>query len=187
MKSVIRRLAFLSRPTMRLLLCIFFDRKYLAGRHFDVGFGGFIWGFRAIWIRNILRLGTPRPWPTCLTCHISTPANIFFHVDDLNNFQSPGTYFQNFNACIYIGRGSYIAPNVGIITSNHCLDNLNCHTPGQDVVIGADCWIGMNAVVLPGVVLGEKTIVAAGSVVRDSFDGNCLIGGAPARLIRRIA
>ena len=125
------------------------------------------------------------PWPTGLTCKISAPENITFHPDDLNNFQSPGIYFQNFKAHIYLGKGSYIGPNVGIITANHKIGNLDEHEDGRDVVIGNNCWIGMNVVILPGVVLGDQTVVAAGSVVTKSFpEGHAIIGGSPARLLK---
>ncbi|MFH4151026.1 DapH/DapD/GlmU-related protein, partial [Acinetobacter baumannii] len=88
-------------------------------------------------------------------------------------------------AHIYIGKGSYIAPNVGIITSNHDLADLESHTEGKDVVIGDKCWIGMNSVILPGVVLGNGTIVAAGAVVTKSFkQGNIVIAGVPAKIIK---
>lgn len=188
MKSLLRKIAIRLRPALLLFFALFFDKKYLKGRHFDPGLGGFVWGFRSIWTKNILRLANPRPWPTCLSCHISDSDNISFHPDDLNNFQSPGTYFQNFKACIHIGRGSFIAPNVGIITANHRIDDLDVHQDGQDVVIGEKCWIGMNAVILPGTILGPKTVVAACSVVNSSFpDGHVLVGGAPAKVLRSLA
>lgn len=96
-----------------------------------------------------------------------------FHPDDINNFQGFGNYYQNFTAKIIIGKGTYIAPNVGIITANHDPMDLDKHLPGKDVIIGENCWIGMNAVILPGVVLGPRTIVGAGSVVTHSFpEGN---------------
>lgn len=187
MKFIIKRIAYAARPVLLIFLSLFFDRKYLTGRYFDKGLVGFIWAFRSIWIKNVLRLSSPAPWPSGLTCHISVANNIFFHPDDLNNFQSPGTYFQNFNGCIYIGRGSYIGPNVGIITANHKLHDLDAHEEGQDVVIGEKCWIAMNTVILPGVVLGPCTVVAAGSIVNKSFpEGNELIGGVPARLLKKI-
>lgn len=58
---------------------------------------------------------------------------------------------------------------------------------GKDVVIGSNCWIGMNAVILPGVVLGDRTIVGAGGIVTKSFpNGHCIIAGNPAKIIRTI-
>jgi len=121
-----------------------------------------------------------------LTCRISKAENILFHPDDLNNFQSPGTYFQNLHAKIVIGKGSYIGPNVGLITANHRLDDLDKHEPGRDIVLGERCWIGMNAVVMPGVILGNDTVVAAGSIVTKSFeDGAVIIGGVPAKILKK--
>lgn len=98
----------------------------------------------------------------------------------------PGTYFQAFGK-INIGRGSYITQNVGIITANHNLHDLDSHSQPRDVNIGEKCWIGMNSVVLPGVTLGPHTIVGAGSVVTKSFPkGNCVIAGNPAKIIRHL-
>ena len=122
-----------------------------------------------------------------LTCYLSSSKNIHFDPDDINNFQSPGVYYQNFKADIYIGKGSFIGPNVGIITSNHSINNPSEHMEGEDVVIGEKCWIGMNSVILPGVTLGDGTVVAAGSVVNKSFpDGGVLVAGSPAKIIKKI-
>lgn len=172
-------------PFIKIVICLFYDKKYLQGKYFDNSFVGVLWSIRSIWVKNILRLANPMPYPTALTCIISNPENIHFHPDDLNNFQSYGTYFQNFKGHIYLGKGCYIAPNVGIITANHKLDNLDEHDEGSDVILGEKCWIGMNSVILPGVILGNKTIVAAGSVVTKSFpEGNVIIGGVPAKVIK---
>lgn len=180
-----KKILTLSRPLIIKFLLIFYDKKYLSGRYFENGFMGFKWAVKSIFQRNLLRLGVPMPWPVGLTCSISNPKNITFHVDDIRNFQSPGLYIQNSKAHIYIGRGSYIAPNVGLITANHKLVNLDEHEDGQDIHIGEKCWIGMNSVILPGVILGDKTIVAAGSVVTKSFpEGNAVIGGVPAKTIK---
>lgn len=172
---------------MKLVLQIFFDRKYLCGRHFDEGLTGYIYGLRSIWTRNILRLAPPCSFPASHHVTISNPSKIKFHVDDLNNFQSPGTYFQNFAGNISLGHGTYIAPNVGIITANHDPNDLDHHLEAEDVVIGDHCWIGMNTVLLPGVVLGPRTIVGAGSLVTRSYpEGQCIIAGNPARLIKNL-
>ncbi|WP_256646948.1 acyltransferase [Thermomonas paludicola] len=187
LRKVVRVLFRATSPVVRLGLLLFFRREYLTGRHFDGGLGGYVWAIRSAWSKNILRLGRPMPWPTALTCTISNPSNIVFHPDDLNNFQSPGVYLQNFSAKIVIGRGTYIAPNVGIITSNHDLLDLDSHVAGQDVVLGERCWIGMGAVILPGVRLGAGSIVAAGAVVNKSYpDGGLLLAGVPARPIKKL-
>lgn len=184
-KLIVKKMFVILCPIIKICLIFFYDRKYLQGKHFDNSFAGVLWSIRSIWVKNILRLAKPMPYPTALTCIISNPSNIHFHPDDLNNFQSPGTYFQNFNGHIYLGKGCYIAPNVGIITANHKLDNLDEHEEGKDVILGENCWVGMNSVILPGIVLGNKTIVAAGSVVTKSFpDGNVVIGGVPAKIIK---
>jgi len=175
------------KPVAHVAVSLFFDRKYLSGRYFSNSFGGYVWAFRAIWARNILRLAQPMPWPVALGCTISDPRNLEFDPDDLNNFQTTGTYFQCRDAKIVIGKGTYIAPNVGLITSNHDISNPELHVAGQDIVLGVGCWIGMNSVILPGVHLGDGTVVAAGSVVTKSFpSGSVVLAGSPARVLKRI-
>lgn len=175
-------------PVLRLISPLFFDRKYLQGRHFGPGGDGWRWVRRSILTQRLLAYNREVPWPVSPFIIVSNPRNIEFDPDDLNNFQTVGCYFQSSSARIVIGRGSYIAPNVGIITANHDSLNLDRHQPGQDVIIGESCWIGMNAVVLPGVVLGPRTVVGAGSVVTKSFpQGHIVIAGAPARVIRELS
>ena len=111
--------------------------------------------------------------------------NIVFDNDDLNNFQGIGNYFQTWDARIHIGKGTYIASGVGIITSNHDINDLSLRTKAVDVKIGEKCWVGMNSIILPGVELGNHTIVGAGSIVTKSFpNGEVIIAGNPARIIR---
>lgn len=175
------------RPLLLLFLRLFFERKYLEGRHFESGTAGLKWALRAAWSRNILRLGKAYPWPVALGVKISNPENLHFDTNDLNNFQSHGVYFQCYQGSIFLGKGSYIAPNVGIITANHSLVNLDQHAVAKDVRIGERCWIGMNSVILPGVELGPATIVAAGAVVTKSFKaGNVVLVGVPARILKGI-
>ncbi|WP_049750424.1 acyltransferase [Thermosipho melanesiensis] len=71
--------------------------------------------------------------------------------------------------------------------TNHNLSNLDEHPPEEDVIIGKNCWLGINSVILPGVILRPRTIVGAGSVVTKSFpEGNCIIAGNPAKLIKKL-
>jgi hypothetical protein len=184
MKKLLLKVA---RTILLPTLGLFFERRHLKGRFFLTSLGGYAWAARAIWSRNILRLGRTYPWPVTLGCSISDPANLAFHPDDINNFQSPGTYFQNKHGRITLGKGCYIAPNVGIITSNHDPLNLSQHVDAADVEIGPGCWLGMNSVILPGVKLGPRTVVGAGGIVSRSFpEGNVVIGGIPAKILKRL-
>lgn len=56
----------------------------------------------------------------------------------------------------------------------------------EDVIIGRNVWIGNGARIMPGVVIGDHSVVAAGAVVTKSVPGRCLVGGVPARQIRTI-
>jgi hypothetical protein len=165
---------------------MFFSREYLTGRWFDQRSMGWKWLWRGVLFQKILGFNRRVPWPCSPFITISNARKIVFHPDDMNNFQTYGVYFQNFKGSITIGKGTYIAPNVGIITSNHVPGKLSSHAPGKDVVIGKACWIGMNSVLLPGVVLGDNTIVGAGSIVTKSFpEGDMTIVGNPAVILRR--
>lgn len=187
MRKLTRALLGEIAPIIVVFLGLFFDHKHLRGRHFEGSFAGQLWGLRAIWTRNILRLDKTYPFPVVLGARISNAQNITFHPDNLDNFQSPGLYLQNFLGHITLGHGCYLAPNVGIITANHDPLNPNDHLEAQDVIIGEGCWIGMNSVILPGVVLGPRTVVGAGSVVTRSFpDGYAVIAGSPARPIKSL-
>jgi len=188
MKNFAKKIIVICKPIIISIFALFFEKRFLVGRHFDDGFAGYTWAARAIWQRHLLRLAPTLPFPTTINCHVANSRNIEFHPDDLNNFQTGGTYFQNMHGSIFLGKGSYIAPNVGIITANHNPLNLAEHLPAENVVIGENCWIGMNSVILPGVILGERTIVAAGSIVKQSFpEGFCVIAGAPARKVKDLS
>lgn len=172
-------------PMLRISAHVFFDPKYLKGKYFEKNYIGWMWVWRSIWLQKILGFNRFIPWPVSPFITISNPKNVFFDPDDINNFQGYGNYFQNFAGKIYIGKGTYIASNVGIITANHNPYNLDEHLPGEDVIIGKNCWIGLNSVILPGVCLGDNTIVGAGSIVTKSFpNGNCIIAGNPAKIIK---
>lgn len=171
----------------RILAPMFYEKKYISGRWFVRGGAGWSWLVKGIWFQKMLGFNRTLPWPASPFIRISNWRNLEFHVDDLNNFQSFGCYFQNQEAKICIGYGSYIAPNVGIITQNHNAMRPEHHDVAKDVCLGDACWIGMNSVILPGVILGAHTVVGAGSVVTRSFtEGHSVIAGCPARRIREV-
>lgn len=172
----------------KLIIPLFFDKKYLVGRWYQYpNLDGYKWCWKNIFPQKILRKNGKLPIPFSDQNIIGNFDNLIFDTNDLNNFQHFGCYFQNYNAKIILEKGVYIAPNVGIITENHDLFDLNKHQPAKEVRIGKNSWIGMNTVILPGVVLGSGTIVGAGSVVTKSFpEGHCVIAGNPAKLIRKL-
>lgn len=175
-----------------LFFYILYDRKYLKSNIFKGKFRGLnaaAWKIVVIdgCSRLFLHKNRGIPFPVNPNSKICNYKNIMFDIDDLNNFHGNGCYFQAWEAKIIIGKGTYIAQNVGIITNNHDIHNLDLRSEGKDVMIGKNCWIGMNAVILPGVRLGNKTIVGAGSIVTKSFnEGNVVIAGNPAKIIKKI-
>lgn len=169
-----------------------YDKKYIDSKWFrdrKYRFMSSGWKWSVINNRQCRRahVNQQAKYPVGAGCIISgNPSNIHFHPDELNNLQGTGCYFQTFGN-ITIGRGVYIACNTGIITANHKISDLDSHEDAKDVVIGDYSWIGMNSVILPGVLLGPHTIVGAGSVVTHSFiEGNCVIAGNPAIIIRKL-
>jgi acetyltransferase-like isoleucine patch superfamily enzyme len=148
---------------------------------------GWKWLFNCFIWQKIRGVNKHVPWPVSFKISIVAPENIVFHPDDLNNFMTQGNYFQAVDAKLIIGKGTYIAPNVGIITENHDLNDPDKRAGGKDVIIGKKCWIGYNAVILPGVTLGDHTVVGAGAIVTKSFpEGYCVIGGNPAKVIKKM-
>lgn len=185
MKNKILYSRFL-KVLLRCFFSLFYDKKYLKGYFFDQKRLGWYWCFRSLPNRLC---GDNRnvKFPVHPRTIVSNSQNIEFDIDNLNLFQTPGCYWQAHYAKIIIGAGSYVAPNVGLISANHNVHNINMHDEGKDIIIGKNSWIGMNAVILPGVILGDHTIVAAGAVVTKSFpDGNVIIGGVPAKIIKSI-
>lgn len=171
---------------LKSFFSLFYSKKYLKGRYFEIKRMGWYWCFIGLPSRL---WGSNRsiPWPVNPRTLVSNANNIEFSVDDIHIFQTPGCYWQNHGGKIIVGRNCYIAPNVGLITTNHDVNDVTKHVAGKDIVLGEKCWIGMNAVILPGVILGPNTVVGAGSVVTHSFpEGHCIIAGNPAKLLRRL-
>jgi acetyltransferase-like isoleucine patch superfamily enzyme len=170
-----------------------YDSKYLRGKYFrnkyfGVGAIGWKWVCINFPFQFFFRINSHVPWPVSPRVLIDNPDSILFHPDDINNFQTAGNYFSAIHgAKIIIGHGTWIAPNVGFITSNHDLNNPDINLPGKDIILGEKCWIGMNVMILPGVTLGPHTVVGAGAVVTKSFpEGYCVIAGNPAKVLKRI-
>lgn len=112
--------------------------------------------------------------------------------------------FINFNltiqddAPVLIGDHCNFGPNVTVVTPLHpmiaeerrsvlCEDGIErglCYA--KPVMIGNDCWVGANVVICPGVEIGDKCVIGAGSVVTRSIPAGTFAAGVPARVIRSI-
>ena len=80
-----------------------------------------------------------------------------------------------------------IGPKVNLITENHPLDPTDRKTLiCKPIVIKRNAWIGAAATILPGVTIGENAVVAAGAVVTNDVAPNTIVGGVPAKFIKKI-
>lgn len=137
------------------------------------------------WFRQkVLNWGGNRKayWPVHWTSKVYDVENILVGIDAYPGVMG-GCYITG-RGGLTIGDYTQIAPNVVIVTANHDIYDSRQHICAP-VKIGKYCWIGAGAKIMPGVELGDWTIVGAGAVVTRSFpDGYCVIGGVPARKIK---
>lgn len=103
--------------------------------------------------------------------------------------------FANFNLTVvddthvYVGDGVMFAPNVTIATATHPISpklREKGYQYNLPVHIGKNCWLGAGVTVLPGVTIGENTVVGAGSVVTKDLPPNVIAVGNPCRVLREI-
>ena len=104
--------------------------------------------------------------------------------------------YANFNLTlvddthIYVGDFTMFGPNVTIATAGHPIcpelreKGLQYNMP---VHIGKNCWIGANAVVLPGITIGDNVVIGAGSVVTKDIPSNVVAVGNPCRVLRQVS
>jgi acetyltransferase-like isoleucine patch superfamily enzyme len=137
--------------------------------------------------QKILGINRRVPWPVHFTSRVDGANHIAIGYNTAPGASIGNYIFANKEAPIHIGSFTVIASNVCIGAFNHDLYNISRYTHKGGIRIGKYCWIGANAVILSGVVLGDHTVVAAGAVVTHSFaHGYCVVAGNPARVIREL-
>ncbi|TSD63439.1 sugar O-acetyltransferase [Inquilinus sp. KBS0705] len=98
------------------------------------------------------------------------------------------------HACSFLDMGGItiedhvlIGPRVNLVTENHPADPVERRALiTRPIIIKRNAWIGANATILPGVTVGENSIVAAGAVVSKDVADNTVVGGIPAKFIKSI-
>lgn len=102
-------------------------------------------------------------------------------------FINSGCHFQD-QGGIEIGDGTLIGHNVVLATINHdLLPSMNRVNHYAPIKIGKRVWIGSNATILPGVTIGDRSVVAAGAVVNRDVPTMAVVGGVPAKVLKIIS
>lgn len=88
---------------------------------------------------------------------------------------------------IYVGDGTMFGPNVTLATAGHPIDpqlrgkGLQYNMP---IRIGRNCWLGAGVIVMPGVTVGDNTVIGAGSIVTKDIPSNVVAVGNPCKVLR---
>jgi acetyltransferase-like isoleucine patch superfamily enzyme len=85
---------------------------------------------------------------------------------------------KTFAKGIHIGEDSYVASGA-IIFSHDFSRNIHTHT-----YVGKKCFIGANAIIMPGVLIGDQVIVGSGAIVTKNAPSNSIVAGNPAKIIK---
>ena len=118
-----------------------------------------------------------------------------FYCDYGYNMYLGEKVFFNYNCVILdvmevrIGSRTLCGPNVQIYTATHPIDHIERGSGiefAKPVKIGEDCWLGGSAVICPGVTIGDRVIIGAGSVVTRDIPSDVFAAGNPCRVIRRL-
>jgi maltose O-acetyltransferase len=117
-----------------------------------------------------------------------------FYCDYGSNIELGERVFFNFNCVVLdvckvtIGDFTLFGPAVQIYTPMHPLDAQQRRKQeyGKPVSIGSDVWVGGGAIILPGVRIGSKTVIGAGSVVTRDVPDGVFAAGNPCRVIRAL-
>lgn len=132
--------------------------------------------------QKVLRINGSVPWPVHFTSRVLYHKNIKIGKRTAPGFSS-GCYVQGRNGII-IGNNLRMGPGVGLISANHNLSDYDIWDKTDPIIIGDNVWIGMNAVVLPGVKIGSNVVIGANSVVDKDIPDNAIAVGNPCRVLK---
>ena len=123
----------------------------------------------------------------------STAVFVPFHTNFGKHIKLGKNVFIN-HACSFLDLGGItieddvlIGPRVNLTTENHPVDpTKRKFLDLKGIVIKRNAWIGAGATILPGVTIGENSIIAAGAVVNKDVPPNTIVGGIPAKTLKTI-
>lgn len=133
-------------------------------------------------MQKVLGFNRRVPWPVHFTSRVVRWENIRLGNRVWPGF-SMGCYIQATNG-IRFGNNVRIGPNAGIISANHAADDYDQVEQADPITVGSDVWIGMGAVILPGVKVGDNVVIGANSVVTADVPSDSIAAGSPCRVIR---
>lgn len=119
-----------------------------------------------------------------------------FHCDYGTNIRIGDKVFMNFNCIILdvaevrIGSRTMFGPAVQVYTATHPIDHIERASGrelGKSIIIGEDVWIGGNATICPGVSIGDRSVIGAGSVVTRDIPAGVFAAGNPCRVVKEIS
>lgn len=123
------------------------------------------------------------------TCSILAPGNL--EIGENTSISSYTTIYSRYG--VKIGKNCLISSNCGISSYNHIVESLNrpadIHLDAKyskDILIGDNVWIGMNCCILPGIRIGNNSVIGSGSVVTKNVPENEIWVGNPARHLKNI-
>lgn len=123
-------------------------------------------------------VGVHPPFRCDYGVHIELGTRVFFNFDCVV-----------LDVCrVRIGSFTMFGPAVQIYTATHPLDaaTRRLHESGRPVTIGDDVWVGGGAIILPGVTIGSRAVIGAGSVVTRDIAADVVAAGNPCRVIRHL-
>jgi len=116
------------------------------------------------------------------------------HVDYGFNITVGDNFYCNFD-CVFLdgapisfGDNCFLAPGVQVLTATHPVDAVQRRTVeyAKPIVVGDDVWMGAGVLVLAGVTIGSRVVIAAGAVVNKDVPSDVVVGGVPAKILKRL-
>lgn len=169
--------------------------RYIKGRLVTI-----IWRMRGVVIADRVVIEGPTP---IVANHgsLTIGSRLLFRTSQLRSRIGTGPHGQlQIGERCFVNGGATLYANSAITLGDHCLigegvriDDGNYHQVEEGIepaiipiTLGRNVWVANNAIILPGVSLGDHSVVGAGAVVTKSFPARSLVAGNPARLVREL-